>query len=1272
MRAYLIAVWVAVCVCSLGAAYGQSSPQANQEDIERLFKTLSAPQSTEDPRLLKSDDGFIRFLGAPPGGFYSDAGLASKSGSAEETAKTFVADHEAAFGVLSPRVTYITNRVKSEGNRSYVRLQQMYNGLKVFGAQMNVQVSDGGGIACVASDIMRDPTSLDDGTVNISPTLRPDQAEEAAINWVATLHSVNANLLSTDGTVRMIYDPKVMGQAGPVAVVWKTLVQSQGDKPVYEIVLVDAHSGDVLLHYSIIQEAKIRRVYDSENRYDMEGTLVRSEGDPPCGIRDADLAYDFVGDTYDFYYRVHGRDGIDGAGLRMLATVRVCAYGCPMDNAFYVTRDPDIEPGSPEEFFYDHMYFGDGYAVDDVTAHELTHGVTSYEANFIYAYQSGALSESFSDIWGEYVDLTNGKGTDTEEVRWVMGEDVPDGAIRNMKDPTEFGDPDRVGSPLYWTSSGDNGGVHINCGVINKMCYLLTDGDSFNGYTIEGGGIEKTAKLFYECQTNLLTEASDFEDLYMQLGQATVNLGYAFDERLNVQNAAKAVEIAPLVDLDQLRAFRAIPTQDVSGRAVIALYWTNPPTTNFRQAILIRSTDGYPTNPSEGMEIYRGRAEKFLDTAVVRGTEYFYTLFVDMRAGFPSSLSARATAGGDPPDFLSEGFFEGDEVPITLLNPFDLEFSQILFSPTGAAPGAIGEGGISDYANYTATILRNVSELPVPREDEDGGAITLPMLDDGMVSMGSSIPFPFFGKLYTRLYLASNGYVSFEPIESYMTENFPSVASHFARPRISFLFADLMPNGGGEIWMRTLEDRLVATFENVPEWQSYVFPASAAPNTVQLEFFYSGHIRITYQNINVETAICGLSDGQGVPLDPATLFPNVRSVSIDSDLSELPRSPVTVSLEPIPYQMVDAGAEATFDVKAVTPTGSAAPVLSAEWDGPGGVPFVDYGDGTGKFRWQTLSTDVGTYTVRIKAALGTQEAYQDVWVGVGIMEEPLPVATNLLLRTNNPVEDPSRNRTVPPETELIAQYNYSHPYEFDYPDYYGEGPTHILWFKNNQLAFPYNNQTTVPSIATQPGDLWFFTITPYTLSMLRGMTAQSPVVTVVALPQILNVALAEDVPEGVTEDELPLVGLPTAAGPSTGGTKVILLGHRLGQAISVTFGGIEAESVLPVNNFTVEVVTPVHIPSPVYGGSPIPEDVVVTTAYGTGILREAFTFTDSGTPVVKADVNRDGKVDVIDVQLVVNSVLQRSKSAILNTDVNCDGHVNSGDIQSVVFATLNK
>ena len=36
---------------------------------------------------------------------------------------------------------------------------------------------------------------------------------------------------------------------------------------------------------------------------------------------DVDAAYDYYGDTYDFFFRAFGRDSIDNQGLKMVATV---------------------------------------------------------------------------------------------------------------------------------------------------------------------------------------------------------------------------------------------------------------------------------------------------------------------------------------------------------------------------------------------------------------------------------------------------------------------------------------------------------------------------------------------------------------------------------------------------------------------------------------------------------------------------------------------------------------------------------------------------------------------------------------------------------------------------------------------------------------------------------------------------------------------------------------------------------------------------------------
>src|SRR5258706_1790795 len=118
------------------------------------------------------------------------------------------------------------------------------------------------------------------------------------------------------------------------------------------------------------------------------------------------------------------------------------------------------------------MVYGDAMAADDVVGHELTHGVTQYTSGLIYSYQSGAINESFSDVWGEFIDQTNGSGNDSSSVKWLIGEDSALGAIRSMSNPPAYSNPDKMSSPDYYTGSGGNVVVHTNSDVEKQSTYL--------------------------------------------------------------------------------------------------------------------------------------------------------------------------------------------------------------------------------------------------------------------------------------------------------------------------------------------------------------------------------------------------------------------------------------------------------------------------------------------------------------------------------------------------------------------------------------------------------------------------------------------------------------------------------------------------------------------------------------------------------------------------------------------------------------------------------
>ena len=136
-------------------------------------------------------------------------------------------------------------------------------------------------------------------------------------------------------------------------------------------------------------------------------------------------------------------------------------------------------------------------------------------------------------------------------MRWLLGEDVPGlGAIRNMMNPSQFGDPERVGDAgLRRVPRPDDGGVHTNSGVPNHAYALMVDGGTYNGHTVTGIGLTKAGKIVYRALTSYLTSASNLVDFYDSVRQSCTDLmdgpvGMTANDCSQVKEALDAVELA--------------------------------------------------------------------------------------------------------------------------------------------------------------------------------------------------------------------------------------------------------------------------------------------------------------------------------------------------------------------------------------------------------------------------------------------------------------------------------------------------------------------------------------------------------------------------------------------------------------------------------------------------------------------------------------------------------------------------------------------------------
>jgi Zn-dependent metalloprotease len=512
-----------VSAFSTSAGRGQTPPTPDgliQTTLDEAMQQVS-PGSPQDWQIYyHAATGKVRFLGTRSGAAIPQPAPLAAGATAETAARSFLAAQGELFGLKDAENQLELMRQQStEDGRSFVRFQQVQQGLPVLAGELVVQLDPALNVISVSGEIspFDEPTLYN--TAIFVPRVDADAAQRTAIEAIAKAYALPGEELQASTPELWIYNPALLDaqQEQENRLVWRIEVTAPERGDIRELVLVDASTGYVALHFSQIDTARSRLIYNNQNNasYGLPGNgPVRIEGGAATGNLEVDNAYDYLGFTYDYYNTNFGRDGIDGVGMPLVATVLYCpsSTSCPFANAFWNGTQ---------------MVFGQGFAAaDDIVAHELTHGVTEHESHLYYYMQSGAINEALSDIFGEFVDLsyTNGRDNDSAEVAWLHGEDLVGGANRSMKDPTLYGDPDRMGSPNYYCGSNDSGGVHTNSGVANKAAFLMTAGETFNGYTVSGIGIPKSARIWYETQRYLLTSGSDYQDLGVLLSQACTSL----------------------------------------------------------------------------------------------------------------------------------------------------------------------------------------------------------------------------------------------------------------------------------------------------------------------------------------------------------------------------------------------------------------------------------------------------------------------------------------------------------------------------------------------------------------------------------------------------------------------------------------------------------------------------------------------------------------------------------------------------------------------------
>ncbi|PGS54173.1 M4 family metallopeptidase [Bacillus sp. AFS041924] len=533
--------------------------------------SLAVTNTYAAPKNVLSSYKYNKAVGSPE--FVSGKLTKPSSKNAVDVVHAYVNANKDKFklGSKSSKESLTVQSSKKDSYGTALHLQQVYNGVPVFGSTQTAVVGDNGTLTVFSGTVI--------------PNLDTKKGLKLA-------KKVNANKSIKIAEADLGYTPEY--EKDPTA---QLVVYTNGDEANYAYLVnlnflspkpgnynyfIDASTGKILNSYNSIDTANSQAAkpggptvtgtnvtatgkgvlgdtktlnmtlsgstyylqdntrgkgiftYDAATRTRLPGTLWTSPDTLLNSTYDAAAvdAHYYAGKTFDFYKTVFGRNSYDGNGAALNSTVH---YSRSYNNAFWNGAQMVYGDGDGTTF----TYLSGGL---DVVAHELTHAVTERSSNLIYQNESGALNEAISDIFGTVIEFYTNNNPDYE-----IGEDIytpktAGDSLRSMSNPAKYGDPDHYSK--RYTGTADNGGVHTNSGIINKAAYLISAGGTHYGVSVSGIGIEKLGQIFYRANTTYLTSSATFSQARAALVQSAADLyGASSAEVTTVKNAFTAVGV---------------------------------------------------------------------------------------------------------------------------------------------------------------------------------------------------------------------------------------------------------------------------------------------------------------------------------------------------------------------------------------------------------------------------------------------------------------------------------------------------------------------------------------------------------------------------------------------------------------------------------------------------------------------------------------------------------------------------------------------------------
>lgn len=425
------------------------------------------------------------------------------------------------------------------------RYAQMYKGIPVYGYSVVVEHDENGLMKAVTGSVMRDISA------NLKSTIATVSANRA-INTIANFQGHKRSELENASAKLMIRMNGSLAQ-----LVYKVdYFTYADDKPTRPMAFVDANTGSIIESWEGLNKAKGGGKPGGNNpttpfeatgpggnlktgqyQYGTDfGTLSLGESSGTCVMENSNVRTVNMnhrtrgGSTHTFtcpentFKEINGafspandahyfgnvifnmyRDWYNTAPLSFQLEMNV-HYGRSVENAYWTGTG---------------MLFGDGgnrfYPLVslDVSAHEVSHGVTEQNSDLQYSGQSGGINEAFSDIAGEVAEYYM-LGTND----WLVGEQIfkGNGALRYMDDPTKDGNSIGHASDFV---GGMN--VHYSSGVYNKAFYLLANTAGWNTRTAFATFL-RANQLYWNATTNYNQGACGVELAAADLGYQVTDI----------------------------------------------------------------------------------------------------------------------------------------------------------------------------------------------------------------------------------------------------------------------------------------------------------------------------------------------------------------------------------------------------------------------------------------------------------------------------------------------------------------------------------------------------------------------------------------------------------------------------------------------------------------------------------------------------------------------------------------------------------------------------